>query len=222
MIYDAITIYNAQQRAKQVLTTPFVERARINSDGSVTKEDPKPNEFYVDPFHVTGPVELVQEQLFTAAKSNYVFDFTWNAPAPSATLNNVILPKNNVASIYAIRLLFGQGDVANTRQYLSHGFTSSDDSMYNSQLSLKIESDTPVAMIEGQQFKNTYQTPAQYDATSGLVLIEPIRVLSGTMGVFQLQLDLKNSISSLIITPSLFISARLVCLVGQAQAKATR
>lgn len=220
MIFDALTIYNAQQRAKEILTTPFKETTIFDNNGQVIDKKQSQNEFYVDPFNVIAPVVLIQEQAYVNTTNQFTFDFTWNAPQPGPTLNNVVLPKNNVAAIYGLQLLIGQGDAANIRQYNAYGPAANDNAVYNSQISMQIESSKPVAMIEGQQFKNVYTSPTQYDQWTGLVLIEPVRVLTGEMGVFQLVVSLKNSISAVVLTPGLWLSARLVCVMGQASAKA--
>jgi len=222
MKYDPQTIAEAQRRAFNTITTPTRQTIYIEKDGTRREMDPEPNPFYVEPYKVTSPAELIQEQSLTATKQAYTFDFTWNAPKPSATLNNVVLPKNNIAAIYGIRVLFGIGDTAVNRVYKSFGNSAADDSIYNSTTSMKIETDDAINYLDGSYFRDVYPSPTEFDATSGLCLINPQRVLTGEMGTFSVTLQIKNSNSALVYTPSAWISMRLVCVMGQASAQAKK
>lgn len=219
MRYDPTTVAEAQRRALNTITTPFRKVIKFDSSGN---EDAQivPNKFWVEPYKVTSPVEIIQEQQVTATKQSYTFSFTWNAPPPTAQLNNVVLPKNNVAAIYGLRLLWGLGDTAVNRVYRSSGLTAADNSIYNSTISMKIETDDAINYLDGSSFLDIYDSPNVIDATSGLCLLNPQRILTGEMGIFSVTVQLKNPNSALVYTPSSWLSMRLVTVMGQASAQA--
>jgi hypothetical protein len=219
MRIDSLTIAAAQRKATETLSIPFIQKMKVENGQHVEDGPPKANPFYVPGIDVTSPVVLVQEQPWTNAIQQFPFDFSIKGPGPSTTLNNNVLPKNNFAAIYGIQMWFGVGANANNRTYRSSGFSSSDDSIYNSIIQMKIEQATMIDILEGQLFKDTYQSPGMVDQTSGLVLINPIRVLSGEYGIFQMFINLKNSISTLVLTPGMFVSMRLHAVMGQASGK---
>lgn len=219
MRYDPQTIRDSQRRATEVLATKYHQPMRMENGRAVAAGDPVLNKFYCPADQVTSPVTFVQEQVFTATKQIFEFDFSINGNQPSPLLNNNVIPKNNFAAVYGIQLLIGNGEFANNRTYQSSGFSPSDNSIYNSIFQMKIESGTVIDILEGQNFLDTYQTPGMVDATSGLVLINPIRVLSGEYGIFKMFINLKNSISALVLTPNLVLSMRLHAVMGQASGK---
>lgn len=217
MRYDSQTIEAYKQRAKQRLMLPFFQEKKFDkTSGQIVDGPIVVNEFYVPGTQITSPATLVQEQAWVNSKQSFEFDFSINGNKPTAALNNNILPKNNYFAIYGFQLLIGFGDAANNRTYLPNMPTVNDGSVYNSIIQLKIETDTMIDILEGQDFKDQYEAPNIVDQTSGLVLVDPIRVLSGEMGVFKVFINLKNSISALAITPSLFLSMRLKGVMGQA------
>lgn len=216
MRYDSQTIYEQQRKAYNFLA----ERVRTHTiiqDGKAQRVATK-NDWAVDPKTITAPVQLVQETPFVNTSQIFTFDFSQNAPPKSPTLNNNTLPKRNIAAIYGIQFLIGTGANANNRTYNANAPTLNDESIYNSILQLKIETDTVIDILDGQQFRDEYQTVGMFDHTAGMVLINPIRVLSGEMGIFQINWTLKNSISTLPLTADQFLSMRLHCVMGQAQA----
>lgn len=216
MRYDSQTISEAQRRAYNTLAVP-AEFKMVLEGQQATKKLFK-NEFFVPKKQITSPAILIQEQQYVNSKQQFIFDFSINGALNSSTLNNRKLPQNNIAAIYGIQFLIGEGDAANNRVYSSTGFAVNDNSIYNSTFKLSIETDTVIDALEGQLFQDVQATPTMFDSTSGLQLINPIRILSGKMGVFQLSVNLNNSISALVLTPSLFLSARLHCVMGQATA----
>jgi|SRR6185312_473580 len=210
MRIDAQTNMEAERRAIAFLTSP---NKRVIKDGVATTEG---NTHFVRGTQITSPVTLIQELPFVNTTQSYTFNFNNSAPNPSSTLNNVLLPKNNVAAVYALQILFGVGANANNRQYYSHGFTADDDSMYNSNVSMQIEDQTKINLVTGYEFKDVYPSPLQVDGLSGLCIINPIRILSGEMGIWSVNLSLLNPITTLKLTSNSFISCRLKVVMGQA------
>jgi hypothetical protein len=176
----------------------------------------KPNPYYTNPASISMGAQLVQEQPFTNASSTFSFDFSINAPIATSTLNNVVLGKNNVLAFYAIQILIGEGANGNNRIYRSRGLTPEDDSLYNSVVTMKFEQSTLIDKMNGLNFRDVGTNANEFWAEAGLHLINPQRVVSGELGVFNLTINLINSISALVISPNLFISARLHGAFGQA------
>lgn len=216
MKQNANNIMEAQRRAYNRLAMPVQQGMKL--EGRKVERTLQENDFYVNKKSITAPAMLIQEQAFTNTKQTFEFDFSINGTNPTAVLNNIKLPQNNIAAIYGIQLLIGQGDTANNRQYFSTGFAPNDNSIYNSIFTLQVETDTVINNLEGQMFNEVPEVAGMLDQTSSMVLINPIRILSGKMGIFKMNITLKNSISTLVLTPSLFLSMRLHCVMGQASA----
>lgn len=212
MKYDISVIKNAERLAYETLATPFIEVESLSSGQTSRQQNP----WYVNDKSITAPALLTQELPYLAANGQYIFDFSINGPQPSATLNNILLPKNNIAAIYGIQLLIGQGDTAVTRQYFSTGFTVNDRAIYNSGLQMQMETDTVIDNFECQWFNEIPETPGMLDGTAGLIPINPIRILSGSLGKFNIKIIPRNPLSALTLTTSLFLSLRLHCVMGQA------
>lgn len=174
-----------------------------------------PNKFYVRPESVTMPAALIQEQPFVNSKDTFVFSFTSDAPVSSATLGNVVLGKTNVFAVYGLQLLIGEGATANNRIYRSRGITQNDDSIYNSNITITTEQSTPVDFFNGQNFRDVGTNANEFWAYAGMSLINPLRVVNGSLGKFNVTITLYNSISGLVLTPNCFLSMRLVGGFGQ-------
>lgn len=216
MRIDQVMYHNAAMEAYFQLASPSMTIQKKNADGSVTNEEHE-NGYHVKPENITYPMVLCQEQPFTNAKNEFTFDFSVNGPKADATHNNVLIGQNNIACIFAIQIQIGLGDAANTREYFSHGFTPQDDSLYNSLISMKFENATLVDQMPGQQFRDVPAFNESW-AMMGLVLIKPMRFITGKLGVNELKISLINPINTLNLTQSLWISAKPHCVWGQASA----
>ena len=162
--------------------------------------------------NITTPAMIMQETPFVNTQNTFTFEYGNQAPTGTATLNNIVLGNNNSFVMYGIQFLIGNGANANNRIYTSTGITQNDNSIYNGQLSLSLESNVPVQKMD--MFSFFEQTPnIQYP---GLVLIQPNRVLTGKLSKFQVTIALPNSISALALTPNLFLSCRLWGALGLA------
>lgn len=218
MKYDHVAMRQAERDAFALLTSPFQVSKTWDETAGAWKESRKKNAYYARPENVTMPVELVQEQAFVNTQNQFAFDFSLNAPQPSPVLNNVPLGKNNIAAIYGLRILQGEGANANNRIYRSRGITTNDDSLYNSNISIKMEQSTLIEKVPGQKFRDVFTSPLEFDGNAGLVLINPIRILTGELGFFSGFVTLINSISGLVLSANIFISFRLLICYGQASA----
>lgn len=166
----------------------------------------------VVPENISMPAMLIQEQAYAVTSNTYVFDFSSKAPQASSTLNNILLGDNNVFVQYGIQVLIGEGANANNRVYRSYGNSTSDNALYNGVLSQKLESNTMIDKMSTMSFRDWDQN---FTSESGLVLINPLRVLNGRLGVWSVIINLQ-SISALTLTANLFISVRLHGCLGQA------
>lgn len=162
--------------------------------------------------NITAEAKMIQEQAFLATNNAYVFDFGTNAPLPSATLGNVVLGQNNSFVMCGIQILMGFGANQVNRQYLTRGFTSSDNSLYNAQLSMNLESNQPIQKVDMIEF---YEE-GDFIGMSGYVPIKPLRAFTGLLARLQVNINFLNPISALTITPNLFISVRLCGAMGLA------
>jgi hypothetical protein len=154
---------------------------------------------------------------------NYLFDFSLNAPPASATLNNTLLAKNNVAAIYGVKILQGLSSDgnANGRVYQAFGIGAADYALYNSIGKLLTEDTTVWVNMNGQNFidQGASATPNGGQRSGmfyGAIPVNPIRLVSGELGTFQFQLNLINQITNLVLTPNVYIKCELLCAMGQA------
>lgn len=214
MRYDQSAIRDAQRLALSVLTASTTKT--LDANGNVCDV---PNQYYVNPLNVTMPIKLVQETPWINTTQSFQFDFSINAPVQVPGVNNnVILGQNNVFAPYGIQLLFGDGANAANRIYRSRGITPNDDSLYNSLISIRFEQSTLVDKVQGQDFRDVETGVNEAYSDNGLVLINPIRIVSGKLGTFSMFVTLLNPIAALPISANQFISARLVGCFGQASA----
>jgi len=218
MRYDEQAKRESQRKAFDLITQRELTKRTTNPDGSFT-DTKVANKFYVDPLNVTIPATLTQELPWVNTGGQFIFDFSINAPAQVPGVNNNrVLPKNNVFVIWGLQLLFGTGANAANRVYRSFGLTANDDSLYNSTMSVKMEQSTLIDFAEGRDFRDVPQTATEGWADDGMVLINPVRIITGEMGVFKLFITLLNPISALVISDNTVVSARLKGAMGQASA----
>lgn len=200
MRFDAKTVQAAERRAFDMLVTPPAGMEKFKVKGS----------------QITSPGKLVQELQLTNANNNYVFEFGQNAPVNSAQLNNITLGQNNVAAVYGLQVLLGYGANGNTRQYATSGININDNVIYNGIGQMNIESSTPVDKVDLRDFQTTFfQGATVMETYAGLILINPIRFVSGQVSKFQFQMNLQ-SIAGVPVSANCFISVRLWCVVGLA------
>lgn len=216
MKYDHSAIQNAQRAAFELLTSEYTEI--LQPDGTRKRVQ---NDFYVNPENVTSPANMIQEQPFVNTTNQFIFDFSINgqpAGASAPNTNNVVLGKTNIAVIYGLRLLQREGTDPALTIYRSRGITPNDDSIYNSTISFKYEQSVLVDKMNGQQFRDVYNSPLEFDSTSGLVLWQPLRITTGEIGTFQGIINILGNISGAVISPNLFLSMQPLIVFGQASA----
>lgn len=191
-----------------------VREAQRQAYNTLTADTSSP--FYTPPAQTTMGAQLIQEMPFSSANQEYIFDFSINGPGPSATLNNVVLGKNNIFVCYGFQVLLGEGANANNRIYRSRGLTPDDESIYNSNTQLKLESNVVIDKMTGLGYKDVGTNANEFWAEAGMQLINPQRILTGELGTFQTMLRILNPISTLVISANMFISFRLIGCLGQA------
>lgn len=223
MKYDHVAIQDAQRRAFALLKERFLVSKVW--DGSNWVPSAVENEYVTKATNITMPSHLVQETPWvTTGGQVFKFDFSISAPGPNVpgavvpTTNNILLGQNNTASVYAIKILQGEGETPASRVYRSRGVTPADNALYNSVINMEFENSTLIKNAPGKDFLDQYASIDEFDSNSGLVLINPQRILTGKLGVFQLSINIIQSISTLILTPNTFISAQLYVALGQASA----
>jgi hypothetical protein len=193
MKFNQSSIYEAQRYAFDILTGV------------------KPGSPYkVKAVNVTMEARLQQELPWVNTQNVFTFNFGTNAPGPTAALNNVILGENNVFVMYGIQILFGEG-AANNRIYRSVNITVNDGALYNGDLSMKLESNTPIDKMQMMQFRDD----GDFIQSAGMALINPYRIFSGRVATVQIIITLPT-ISGLVLTPNMVISTRLIGALGQA------
>jgi len=230
---DIVAIRESERLALNLLTSPFSAAAQGTAGAVMGQQlmNQYPgyanmlnpalyyigNQFYTDPRLVTMPATLQQELPFTNA-GTYEFNFSsTNAVGPSATLNNFILPQNNVAACYGVRLRIGYGALGNTRVYQCFGNTAADNSIYNSNIILTIESENQVTNFFVDDFKDVPDnSPNEINKYNGVMLMNPVRLISGKLGVFTMTIKTLSSISALSLSDDAFLSLTLLCAFGQA------
>jgi hypothetical protein len=180
--------------------------------GNPVKGSPQ---FKVDPNSITIPAALIQELPLTTKTNQLTFVYGTKAPIGTAILNNVILGDNDIAIVYGIQLLIGQGATVNTREYRAFGPNVQDNVVYNGLISFQLESGLPVTNIDALQFrKEDGTTKDQFD---GAAVINPLRTVTGRISTFNVILNMPD-VSTLVFTPDLFVSMRLLIALGQATA----
>lgn len=180
---------------------------KVKADGN--------KDFKVNPNSITIPAVLIQELPLTTASNVMTFSFGTKSPIASSTLNNVILGDNDIACIYGIQLLIGQGPTVNTRIYRAYGPNVQDNVPYNANISVMLESSLAINNIDTLQFRRENGTNKdQYD---GAAVINPLRIITGRISTFNVILTMAD-VSTLVFTPNLYVSMRLMIALGQAVA----
>lgn len=231
MRFNSFSINEAQRRGYNALTANAIsehERKPIKGiEGHFDlHKNVVPNKMYVPPKLTSSPAMLIQELPWINTTQQFNFNFAINGPGVVAGTNNIAIGKNDVFAVYGIQFLFGTcpggSFTANGAAgciYRSHGVIPNDDSFYNSFIQLKIESSIYIDKMEGQFFRDTPFNSNEYYGEIGLQLINPVRIVSGELGVFQLMVNLKNPIAGLVISAAgtTVVSCRLHGVYGQAQ-----
>lgn len=216
MRFDQNAIMDGQRRAYTALTSTMVSE-QINEGGTL-KKSVKPNRHYVPPKLTTSPAMLIQELAWVNTTTTFVFDFSINGPVQTPGVNNNIqLKKNDVFAFYGIQFLMATGSNAASFIYRAHGVLPADDAAYNSVLSVKTESSTYMDKMEGQYFRDVAANANEFYGDMGLQIINPVRIISGELGTFQLVLTLKNPTNALVLSANTLLSMRLHGVYGQAR-----
>ncbi len=219
MRFDQQAIRDSQRKAYAALTGHGVVHHDVSGKGEKRKVDKvvKMNEHYVPPKLTSSPGMLVQELPWVNTGQNFVFDFSQNAPPQVPGVNNnVLLAKNDIFAIYGFQILFGTGTDSADFIYRSHGVLPADDTLFNSVIKLKIESSTYIDKMAGQFFRDNPGNSNEYYGEIGLQLINPIRIVSGELGVFEASINILNPFANLVISANTVVSFRLHGVYGQA------
>jgi hypothetical protein len=222
MRFDQQALGQAQRRAYAALTAPAVAtHVRVKGEGMSApsiKKEVSANNNYADPKLTTSPAMLIQELPWVNSTQQFIFDYSINGPQQTPGVNNnIVIGKNDVFAIYGVQMLFATGTNSAAFVYRSHGVLPNDDSAYNSFIQMKIETNTFIDKMEGQFFRDNPANSNEYFGEIGLQLINPIRVVNGELGTFKIFLNLKNPISSLVISANTMLSMRLHGVYGQAK-----
>lgn len=169
----------------------------------------------VDAKQITAPATLIQEIPLTTASNILSFDFSNNAPGPTAALNNKRLGENDLFTIYGYQMLIGQGATVASRIYRAFGPSPQDNAPYNGELRLQLESNIAMKLIDTQQMRKEDGT--KHDQYDGAIVVNPLRTITGRVATFNVQV-IMGDISALVFTANLFVSMRLLGVVGQAKA----
>lgn len=209
MRFDCNAQMTMQRRALSRLTQKFV----MDDNGGK-----QPNKHYVPPKLTSSPAMLIQELPWVNTTQTFSFNFSLTGPLQTpGTNNNITIAKNDVFAIYALQILFATGTNSADFIYRSHGVLPSDDSLYNSIITMKTENNTFIDKMEGQFFRDNPANSNEYYGEIGIQIINPIRVISGELGVFNITITLKNPIAMLVISDNTMVSLRLHGVYGQAQ-----
>lgn len=227
MRFDQMAIREQQRKAYAALTartiivpraTPGDEQLGMTKDGQVLIK----NKHYVSAKLTSSPGMLIQELPWVNTSTQFIFDFSQNGPQQIPNVNNnSVIFKNDIFAVYGMQILFGTNSAPPIGSaaciYRSHGVLPADDAMYNSTVSMVTESSTYINKMEGQLFRDNPSNSNEYFGEIGLQLLNPIRIISGELGKFQIVISLKNAISGLVLSTNTVISMRLHGVYGQAQ-----
>jgi len=217
MRFDQSSIMEAQRRAFAALTSPQKSTNKRGANGKLEKVL-EMNKHYVPSKYCTAPAMLIQELAWVNTTPTFTFDFSINGPGQTpGTNNNIKIGKNDIFAFYGIQILFGTGTSSASFVYRAHGVLPADDSMYNSFVLIKTESSTYVDKMEGQYFRDNAANANEFYGDMGLQIINPVRIISGEVGTFQVVVQLKNPIAALVLSANTVISMRLHGVYGQAQ-----
>lgn len=237
MRWDQVAIRESKRKAFDVLSKPILTHHVIHHDMNAktmtAHKKGKENPFYIEADLVSGPGYLVGEVPFVNTTTSFNFNFSLNgfkhvtasttvAPLQAGD-NNITLPQNNIFAIYGLQLWLGYQQPDNTgnltsalTQYRSWGITPNDECIYNSVLSMQIESSTLIDLWDGKAFRENGGIVSEYWNEMGLVLITPIRVLTGKLGKFNFNVTVQNPIANIPLSGSnIVLSMRLWGMNGQ-------
>jgi hypothetical protein len=217
MRFDTTAIASMQRKAYNALTAHSVVEHK-KDQGKAPVKVAKNNANYVPPKLTSSPGMIIQELPWINSQTQFSFNFAQNGPPQTPGLNNnVTLGKNDVFAIYAFQVLFGTGTNSADFVYRSHGVLPADDSLYNSVISVQTESSTYIDKMAGQFFRDNPANSNEYFGEIGLQIINPIRIVTGELGKFNVVISLLNPISSLVLSTNTVVSMRLHGVYGQAQ-----
>jgi|ERR1700722_159174 len=217
MRFDTTAIAAMQRKAYNALTAHQVAEHK-REKGKAPAKVLSLNKNYVPPKLTSSPGMIIQELPWTNAVSTYSFNFSQNGPQQTPGVNNnVNLQKNDVFAIYGIQVLFGTGTNSADFIYRSHGVLPADDALYNSVFSVQTESSTYIDKMAGQFFRDNPANSNEYFGEIGLQIINPIRIVTGELGKFNVIITILNPISSLVLSANTVVSMRLHGVYGQAQ-----
>jgi hypothetical protein len=220
MLFDTNVLAAAQRYAFDTLTDPkkFVKGLPESQ-----------RELYKTlPTQITCPAIIQQELAFVNSNAQYKFEFGSNAVTAAAgmqvtpQLNNITLGRNDTFAMYGIQFFIGTqsttpaGSIVG-RIYTTRPVLATQGSLYTGSMSMKIESNTPVANISMMNFLETGNAQ-QYDMTQGqgLLLINPQRILTGQISTLQVIVDLEPINAMATIGTNVVISCRIHGALGQA------
>ena len=214
MRFDQVVYQRAERHAYDTLRNP-------NKYGL-------PNLFKVPPKSITAPAHLIQELPWVNTVSTFNFQFGSSAPQPVLAtfpqLNNLLLGENDVFAMYGIEVCFGfnsvslpQAGAIAGRVYSSRGTNAQDYALYTGQMQISIESNTPIQKISTKEFLETGNI-FQYDMQQGqgFMLLNPLRVFSGRISTFQVQINLQPINTLTTLSPNSVVSVRLHGALGLA------
>jgi hypothetical protein len=227
MRFDPYVIYMAQRGAFKDVTSPFVKHSGLDGSGKHVEKITK-NPHYGPPNLASSPAMLIQELPWntgaTSGTAQYVFDFSQTGPSQVPNVNNnIVLSKNNIFCCYGVQLFLGTLGIVSGNatsaltQYRSYGVLPGDGALYNSVLQMKIETSTYINLMEGQFFQDVPANSNEYYGEMGLQVINPRRILSGELGLFQFVVNLKNPMTGVVTSANTVISLRLHGVVVQAR-----
>lgn len=207
MKYNQRAMQLAQRKAVSMLAEGTVD------PNNPTKDNGEPN-YTIDPvpdYNISGPSVIRQELPYVVTNNIMTFDLSRNGAAATPVLNNIRLSDNDTFCFYAIQILLGQGANRNNRVYRSTGLTPDDNSLYNGNLSLTQESNTPINNVDMLEFFEQ----GDFINGSGIVMINPLRVVTGSISILDVNINVGN-ISALTLTQDLFVRVSLIGALGRA------
>jgi len=165
------------------------------------------------PKNITAPATLIQELPLTPATNLLTFHFGVKSPQGTNVLNNFLIGENDIAVVYGVQLLIGQGALITNRIYRAFGPSVQDNAPYNSELRMQLESNIAVKLVDTLQMRKEDGT--KHDQYDGAIVLNPLRTITGRVSTFDIQIVMPD-VSTTVFTNNLFVSMRLLCVLGQA------
>jgi hypothetical protein len=214
MRYDQTAIREAERKAFELLTLPTMQVK--DAQGQICNVE---NKYWVDPINITMPAILSQELPFTNANNEMEFNFSIGGPEQVPGVNNnVKIPQNAVYAIYGLRVRIGEGVNAANRIYRSFGNTPNDDALYNSIHSMKFEQSDLIDKVDGQSFRDVPNVVTESNFLDGMLLVNPVRFITGKLGTFLYKIKMLNPIAGLVLTANTTVKVDLRGAFGPAKA----